>query len=349
MRNLLTFLGSDIGVDLGTSNFLIYLTGRGVVVSEPSVVAVNKKTNQVLAVGFEAKKMLGRTPAHIQVVRPLVHGVISDFEMTQEILRQYLKRIGGSKMFVNFRKAVIGVPTNLTEVERKSVEDTLTGIGVSKAYTIDEPLAAALGGRLPIDEPAANMIVDIGGGTTEIAMVSMGGTVTAKSLKIAGDKFNNDIIKFIREEFKMAIGEPTAEEVKLEIGSAIALDKKLEIPVKGRDITTGLPKEMIIKDHQVRGAISKSLDGIIEAIKEVIEISPPELAGDVLKRGVHLCGGGSLLKGIDRLISEKLMINTYILDDPLTCVVRGTGIVVENIEKYKQILNNPLKPRDIKI
>jgi rod shape-determining protein MreB len=349
MKNLFSFFGKDIGVDLGTSNSLIYLTGKGVVVNEPSIVAINNKTHQILAVGVEAKKMLGRTPAHIQVIRPLIHGVISDFEMTQEILRQYLKRASGSKMFVNFKKAVIGVPTNLTEVERKSVEDALIGIGVSKAYTIDEPLAAVLGGRLPIDEPAANMIIDIGGGTTEIAMVSMGGTVIAKSLKIAGDKFNSDIIKFIRDEFKMIIGEPTAEEVKLEIGSAIVLDKKLEMPVKGRDLTTGLPKEIIIKDHQVRMAISKSLKSIIEMIREVIEVSPPELAGDILKRGIHLCGGGSLLRGIDRLISEELMINTFILDDPLTCVVRGTGIVVENIDKYKQILNNPLKPRDIKI
>jgi len=349
MRNLFTFFGKDIGVDLGTSNSLIYLSGRGIVVSEPSIVAVNAKTNQVITVGFDAKKMLGRTPAHINVVRPLIHGVISDFEMTQEILRQYFKKVSDSKFLTNFKKAVIGVPTNLTEVERKSVEDALIGIGVSKAYTIDEPLAAALGARLPIDEPSANLIVDIGGGTTEVAMISMGGTVNAKSIKIAGDKMNEDIIKFVRDEFKMVIGEPTAEELKMEIGSAIALDKKLEMPIRGRDLTTGLPKEVIIKDHQVRAAISKSLDGIIDAIKEVIETSPPELTGDVLKRGIYLSGGGSLLRGINKLVSDELMINSYIVDDPLTCVVRGTGIVVENLEKYQQILNNPLKPRDIKI
>lgn len=349
MKNPFSFFGKDIGVDLGTTNSLIYLSGRGIVVSEPSIVAVNSKTNQVLTVGVEAKKMLGRTPGHINVIKPLIHGVISDFEMTQEILRQYLKKVSDSKFFTNFKKAVIGVPTNLTEVERKSVEDALIGIGVSQAHTIDEPLAAALGARLPIDEPSANLIVDIGGGTTEVAMISMGGTVTAKSIKIAGDKMNDDIIKFVRDEFKMVIGEPTAEELKIEIGSAIALDKKLEMPARGRDLTTGLPKEVIIKDHQVRAAISKSLAGIMEAIKEVIETSPPELTGDVLKRGIYLSGGGSLLRGIDKLISEDLTINTFIVDDPLTCVVRGTGIVVENLEKYKQILNNPLKPRDIKI
>lgn len=349
MKRLFSFFGKDIGVDLGTSNSLIYLSGRGIVVSEPSIVAINSKTNQVITVGVEAKKMLGRTPAHINVIRPLIHGVISDFEMTQEILRQYLKKISGSKILTNFRKAVIGVPTNLTEVERKSVEDALVGIGVSKAYTIDEPLAAALGARLPIEEPSANLIVDIGGGTTEVAMISMGGTVTAKSIKVAGDKMNDDIIKFIRDEFKMVIGEPTAEELKMEIGSATVLDKKLELPARGRDLTSGLPKEIIVKDHQVRAAISKSLNAILETIKEVIEISPPELTGDVLKRGIYLSGGGSLLRGIDKLISENLMINTFIVDDPLTCVVRGTGIVVENLEKYKQILNNPLKPRDIKI
>lgn len=339
----------NIGIDLGTANSLVYIAGRGIVINEPSVAAVNNKTSQLLAVGEEAKKMLGRTPAHINVIRPLVNGVISDFEMTQEMLRHFLRRAEGSKTFVNYKAAVIGVPTNLTEVERKSVEDAVVGAGVAKAYIIDEPLAAALGARLPIDEPTSNLIVDIGGGTTEIAVISMGGTVKSKSLKVAGDKLNEDIIRFIRDEFKLAIGEPTAEEIKMTIGSAIPQDQKMELAIRGRDLATGLPKEIVVKDTQIRAAISKSLRAIIEAIKEVIEISPPELVGDILKRGVYLSGGGSALKGLDQLISKELTVEARVVDDPLTCVVRGTGVAVENLDKYAQVLNNPLIPRDIKI
>lgn len=350
MRTPFGLFSKNVGIDLGTANSLIYVAGRGIVINEPSVAAVNNKTSQILAIGEEAKKMLGRTPAHINVIRPLVNGVISDFEMTQEILRYFLKRASGSQTFVNYRSAVIGVPSNLTEVERKSVEDAIIGAGVSNAYVIEEPLAAAIGARLPIDEPTANIIVDIGGGTTEIAVISMGGTVRSKSLKIAGDKLNQDIIQFIRDEFKLAIGEPTAEDLKITIGSAVPLEQKLELAIRGRDLATGLPKEVMVKDIQIRAALSKSLKGIVEAIKEVIEISPPELVGDILRQGIHLCGGGSMLKGMDVLISKELGgVEARIVDDPLTCVARGTGVAVENLEKYKQILNNPLIPKDIRI
>lgn len=343
------FFGRNIGIDFGTSNSLIYLDKRGIVINEPTIVAYNNKTSKILAVGEEAKKMMGRTPAHISVVRPLTNGVISDFEMSQEILRQFLKKISGDKAFMSYQRAVVGVPSNLTEVERKSVEDAVMGAGVFQPYIIDEPLAAALGARLPIDEPTANMIVDIGGGTTEVAIISMAGTVTAKSLKVAGDKLNDDIMRFVRDEFKLAIGEPTAEEIKLAIGSALPMNEKLEIAIRGRDMATGLPKEMLIKDSHVRSAISKSLKSIVEAIREVLEISPPELAGDILRRGIYLCGGGSLLRGIDILIARDLAVATTIAEDPLTCVVRGTGVAVENLQKYTALLENPLRPKEIKL
>ncbi len=343
------FFRKNIGIDLGTSNSLIYLDKRGIVVNEPSVVAVNVKTNQILAVGEDARKMLGRTPVHVNVIRPLVNGVISDFEMTQEILRSFLRKIDNRAMLANYHKAVIGVPSDLTEVERKSVEDVVRGAGVFQAYIVEEPLPAALGPRLPIDEPSANMIVDIGGGTTEIAIISMAGTVKARSLKVAGDKLNDDIMRFIRDEFQLAIGEPTAEELKMAIGSALPLAQKLEMTIRGRDLTTGLPKEIIVRDTQIRAAIAKSLKIIVDNIKEVIEISPPELVGDILHKGVYLCGGGSLLKGFDQLIARDLAVSVSVVDDPLTCVVRGTGIIVENLSKYLRILNSPLTPRDIKL
>ena len=269
--------------------------------------------------------------------------------MSQEILRQFLRRLSGQSAFTSYRKAVVGVPSNLTEVERKSVEDAVMGAGVFQPYIIDEPLAAALGARLPVDEPTANMIVDIGGGTTEIAVISMAGTVTAQSLKVAGDRLTDDIVRFVRDEFKLAIGEPTAEEIKLSIGSAIPLDQKLEMSVRGRDLVTGLPKEITIRDAQVRAAITKSLKQIIEAVREVLEISPPELAGDILKRGVHLCGGGSLLRGIDQLIAKELQVAATVIDDPLTCVARGTGIAVEQLAHYAPLLDNPQRPKDIKL
>lgn len=343
------FFNRNIGIDLGTTNSLIYLDKRGIVVNEPTIVAFNNKTNKILSVGREAKKMLDRTPAHINVIKPLINGVISDFEMSQEILRHFLKKLNNQNSFVSYRKAVIGVPSNLTEVERKSVEDAVMGAGVFEPYVIDEPLAAALGARLPIDEPAANMIVDIGGGTSEIAIISMGGTVTAKSLKVAGDKFTDDIIRFVREEFKLAIGEPTAEEVKISIGSAVPGEQKLEMVIRGRDLASGLPKEVVIRDTQVRAAISKSLKAVIEAIREVLETAPPELAGDILGRGINLCGGGSLLRGIDQLIAKELSVTTSIIDDPLTCVARGAGAAVENLDRYLPLLYNPLKPKEIKL
>ncbi|MBI4992080.1 MAG: rod shape-determining protein [Candidatus Harrisonbacteria bacterium] len=349
MANLSNYFSKSIGVDLGTANSLVYVAGRGIVISEPSVAAVNNKTGQVLAIGDEAKKMVGRTPAHITVIRPLINGVISDFEMTQEMLKYFFRKIGATNSLFHYHRAVIGAPSNLTEVERKSVEDAVIGAGANKAYVLEEPLAAAIGARLPIDAPTANAVIDIGGGTTEIAIISMGGIVTSKSLKLAGDKLNDDIIRFVRDEFKLAIGEPTAEEVKITIGSALPVDQKLEMAIRGRDMATGLPKEVLLKETHVRTALARSLRIMLESIREVIEATPPELVGDILKNGIHMCGGGSLLRGLDKLLEKELMVPVRIIDDPLTAVVRGCGIAVEQFDKYYQVVNNPLRPRDIKI
>jgi len=338
----------DIGIDLGTANSLIYVKNRGIILNQPSLAAINNKTNQVLAIGDEAKKMLGRTPTHISVVKPLINAVVSDFEVTKEIIRHFLKKANNNRAFNYFRVA-IGIPTNLTEVERKSVEDAALLAGAAKVYLIEEPLAAALGARLPVDEALATLIVDIGGGTTEIAVISMGGIVTAKSLKIAGDKFNEDIIRFVRDEFKLAIGEPTAEELKINIGSAVPLDERLELAIRGRDMATGLPKEVVVKASQIRAAIGRSLKLIIEAIKETIETTPPELVGDILKTGVHLCGGGSLLRGINQLVEREVSVKATVVEDPLTCVVRGTGVAIEDIKKHSRFFVTTLKPKEINI
>jgi rod shape-determining protein MreB len=342
------YFTKDIGIDLGTANSLVYAKGRGIIINEPSLAAINNKTSQVLAIGEEAKKMVGRTPAHISVIRPLVNGVISDFEMTQEIIRHFLKKANNNGLFSYFR-VVVGVPTNLTEVEKKSVEDAIVSAGAAKAYLIEEPIAAALGARLPITEPTASMIVDIGGGTTEIAVISMGGIVTSKSLKIAGDKLTDDIMKFVRDEFKLIIGEPTAEELKITIGSATPLEEKMELAVRGRDLASGLPREVVVKATQVRAAISRSLRSIVESIKETIEITPPELVGDILKEGIYLSGGGSLLRGLDQLVEKEISVKASVIEDALTCVARGTGMAAENLKKHASFFSTALRPMDIKI
>ncbi len=343
---MFNYFKKDIGIDLRTVNSLVYIKERGIVINEPSIAAVNNKTGQILAIGDDAKKMLGRTPAHISVIKPLINGVISDFEMTQEILKHFFKKVNDNKVF-NYFRAVIGIPPDLTEVERKSVEDAVINAGASKAYLIEEPIAAALGARLPIDKAVATMIVDIGGGTTDIAVISMNGTVISKSLKIAGDKFNDDIIRFIRDEYKLLIGEPTAEEIKIMVGSAIPVEERLEIPIRGRDMSTGLPREVLVKNTQIRIAISRSLRMIIDAIKDVVEKTPPELVGDIYRQGIYICGGGSLLRGIDLLIVKEITVPVTVIDDPLTVVVRGAGIIAENLEKYSQLFAMPLKPLDI--
>ncbi len=342
------YLLSDVGIDLGTTNTLVYLGKKGLIVNEPSVVAVNTKTNEILAVGEEARKMTGRTPAHINVVRPLVSGVVSDFEMTEEMLRQFLRRVNHAPL-LGFRRGVLAIPNGVTEVERKSVEDAAKNAGCSKVYLVEAPVATALGARLPILSPTASLIVDMGGGTTDIAVISMGGIVMAKTLRVAGDRLNEDIVRFIREEFRLAIGEPTAEYIKIAAGSAVPVDGRIEVSIRGRDYTTGLPREVAVKNAQVRQAIQKSLRTIVESIHEVVELTPPELVGDMLAQGICLCGGGALLRGIDTLIERETAVKVMIAEEPLTCLARGLGKIVDDFKGLRTLLDNPLKPLEIKL
>lgn len=329
---------NDIGIDLGTANTLVYLRGRGIVINEPSVVAVNQKTGRVVAVGTQAKEMLGRTPGHIIAVRPLVDGVISDFEVTEEMLSYLINKAQTHlKKFLRPR-VVIGVPSGITSVEMRAVRDAAKNAGAREVHIVEEPMAAAIGIRLPVNEPIGNMIIDIGGGTSDIAIVSLNGIVRSKNVRIAGDKFNSDIIFYIRNEFKILIGEKTAEELKIAICSVIEGNEPTESTVRGRDLITGLPREVIITDSDIREAISNSIDNIIDAIKEVLETTPPEVLSDVMQRGAFVVGGGALINGMQEILSEMLQFPVYVSDDPLTAVVRGTGIILENIDEYKEVL-----------
>lgn len=336
IKNLLV---QDIGIDLGTANTLVYVRGRGIVINEPSVVAVNKKTNQILAIGNEARKMVGRTPAHIVATRPLTKGVISDFEITEQMLRHFFDRLRESARFPFSRpRVVIGIPSGVTEVEKRAVEDASKNAGAHQVFLIEEPMAAAIGARLPVQDPTGSMVVDIGGGTTEIAVISLGGIVAFRSLRIAGDRLNEDIIRFAQEEMKLVLGERTAEEIKIAAGSAIELEEPIVAPMRGRDVLTGLPKEILVSDTHIRRALARSVHTVVDAIKATIEDTPPELVADIMSRGITLAGGGSLLRGLDRLIAQETMMPTYVTEDPLTAVVRGTGLVLENIDALHEVL-----------
>lgn len=338
-RTILNRFSHDIGVDLGTANTLIYVRGRGIVIKEPSVVAINKRTKEILAIGEEAKRMVGRTPAHIVAVRPLVDGVISDFEITEQMLRYFFDRVHREKFTLLPRpRVVIGIPHSVTEVERRAVEEGAINAGAREVYLIEEPIAAAIGARLPIQDPSGNMIVDIGGGTTEVAVMSLGGVVASRSLRIAGDEMNDDIIQYARDKFNLLLGERTAEEIKIRIGSATELKDKLEAPMRGRDLVSGLPKEIIVTDSQIREAIKKSLNAIMEGIRVTMEETPPELLADIMDKGIILAGGGALLRGLDRRIAQETQTQVHIADDPLTAVARGTGIVLEDLDSLCSVL-----------
>ncbi len=329
---------NDIGIDLGTANTLVYIPGKGVIINEPSVVAVNQKTGQVVAVGIEAKKMLGRTPGHIVAVRPLVDGVISDFEVTEEMMAYLMNKAQADNKKMFGPRVVVGVPSGVTNVETRAVRDAAHSAGAREVHIVEEPMAAAIGIRLPVHDPVGNMIIDIGGGTTDIAIISLSGIVRSKNLKIAGDRFNNDIVSYIRSELKILIGERTAERIKIEIGRVIPLEQPIELAVRGRDLVTGLPKEVVITDADVREAIGLSIETLLDAAKEVLETTPPEILSDIMQRGVHLTGGGALIGGLDELLHEHLQIPVYVADDPLTAVARGTGIILEHIEDFKDVL-----------
>ncbi|PIS07793.1 rod shape-determining protein [Candidatus Berkelbacteria bacterium CG10_big_fil_rev_8_21_14_0_10_43_13] len=329
----------DIGIDLGTANTLVYVRGKGVVIREPSVVAINKKTKEILAVGEDAKRMVGRTPSHIIAIRPLVDGVISDFEVTEAMLRYFFDKVHQMHFSLIPRpRVVIGIPHSVTEVERRAVEEGAINAGAREVYLIEEPIAAAIGARLPIQDASGSMIIDIGGGTSEVAVISLGGVVASRSLRIAGDEMNEDIIQYARDKFNLLLGERTAEDIKIKIGSVIGGREKKEAAMRGRDLVTGLPKEIIVNDEQIREAIKKSVGSIIESIKVTMEETPPELLADIMDRGIVLAGGGALLSGLDRLIASETQTKVFIADDPLTAVARGTGIVLEDIDLLADVL-----------
>ncbi|MDB5194160.1 MAG: rod shape-determining protein MreB, rod shape-determining protein MreB-related protein [Parcubacteria group bacterium] len=331
-------LSHDIGIDLGTANTLVYMRGRGIVVNEPSVVAVNQKTGQVVAIGTEAKSMLGRTPPHIVAIRPLVEGVISDFEVTEEMVSYLLERATHGSRKLWGPRVVVGVPSGITNVEIRAVRDAARNAGAGEVHIIEEPMAAAIGMRLPIMEPVGNMVIDIGGGTSDIAVISLGGVVRAKNLRIAGDRFTEDIISYVRNQFKILIGEKTAEMVKHGIGAVCPMDEPLEMAVKGRDLITGLPKEVILTDTDIREALSPSMESLIDSTRQVLESTPPEILSDIIDRGIFLAGGGALIKGLPELIELELGIPVHVAIEPLTAVARGAGIVLEDLQGFGDIL-----------
>lgn len=337
-EQLKRWMSNDIGIDLGTANTLVYLHGKGIVLNEPSVVAVNQKTGRVVAVGKDAKQMLGRTPGHIVAIRPLVDGVISDFEVTEEMITYLINKAQKNNKKLLGPRVVVGVPSGITNVETRAVRDATKNAGASEVYIVEEPMAAAVGIRLPVMEAGGNMIIDIGGGTTDIAVISLGGVVRSKNLRIAGDRLNNDIISYVRSEFKILIGEKTAENIKISIGAILPSLLPLEASIKGRDLISGLPREVVITDSDIREAISQSIHTLIDGVKEVLETTPPEILADVMHRGIFLTGGGALIKGLAEIISEYTKMTVHITPDPLTAVCRGTGIILENMEMYKDVL-----------
>ena len=341
-------LGSDIGIDLGTANTLVYLRDHGIIIDEPSVVALNQKTSRVVAVGTEAKQMLGRTPGHVIAVRPMVDGVISDFEVTEEMLAHFMNKAQRLAKKQGRPRVVIGIPSSITNVETRAVRDAAMNAGAREVFIVEEPMAAAIGIHLPVKEPVGSMIIDIGGGTTDIAIISLGGIVNSKNLKVAGDRFNSDIIAYIRDEFKILIGERTAEDVKIAIGSAIKPKEPKEAAIRGRDLLTGLPREVIVTDADIREALAPSLQVLVESTKEVLETTPPEILSDVINRGIVLVGGGALIYGLPELLAQTLKLPVLTADDPLTAVARGTGIVIEDLDGFREVLieyDNELPPR----
>lgn len=330
----------DIGIDLGTANTLVYVRGKGIVVNEPSVVAVNRKTGQVLAIGSEAKRMVGKTPGHIVATRPLVDGVISDYEVTEQMLRYFIQKVT-RRSFLPFLvrpRVLVGIPSGVTAVEKRAVVEAALGAGAHEAYLIDEPMAVAIGAELPVTDAGGNMVVDIGGGTSEIAVISLGGVVVARSLRTAGDEMNEDMIRHARDHFNLLIGERTAEEAKIAIGAAVPQDHEISTKVRGRDLVTGLPKEVVMTSEDARKALAHSIRMIVNTIKTIVEETPPELIADIMQRGIILSGGGSLIRGLDHLIADQTEMPVRRIDEPLTAVARGAGIVISDLENLKEVL-----------
>ncbi len=334
------FLASEISVDLGTANTLIYVKGRGIVLNEPSVVALDQDNREILAVGLEAKRMLGRTPGGIVAVRPLKDGVIADFEVTEKMLRDFLSRVLRHRFMPVRPKVLISVPSGITEVEKRAVRDSAESAGAKEVYLVAEPMAAAIGVGLPVETPTGNMVIDIGGGTTEIAVIALSGIVSDTSIRVGGDEFDEAIVQFLRKSYNLLIGEATAEQVKMNIGTAYASEngEEEETEVKGRDIVSGIPKTVRITSTEVREAIQEPIAAVVDAVRQALERTPPELASDIVDRGIVMTGGGALLKGLDQLLRENTSLPINVDEEPLTCVVRGMGRILDDPDKYRGVL-----------
>jgi rod shape-determining protein MreB len=342
MVSFFNMLSRDLGIDLGTANTLVHVKGKGIVLREPSVVAIQRDTGAILAVGDEAKQMIGRTPGNIIAIRPMKDGVIADFDTTQSMLKYFISRALKSRTFIKPR-VVVGVPSGVTEVEKRAVIDATLQAGAREAYLIEEPMAAAIGAGLEVNEPTGNMVVDIGGGTTEVAIISLGGIVTSKSIRIGGDEMDESIVYYIKKEYNLMIGERTAEEIKISIGSAADGQKEESVEVRGRDLVTGLPKTIRVTSEEIGAALAEPVNSIIDAIKVTLEKTPPELAADIMDRGIVLTGGGSLLSGLDKRVSKETGMPVHIAEEPLDCVAMGTGKVLEGLDIWRRALISPKK------
>ncbi len=342
--NFLSFKSKDIGIDLGTANILVTLNGKGIVLREPSVVSIDNKTGNIIATGFEAKEMVGRTPKEISAIKPLKDGVIADFTATKLLLKNLLEKV--CKRYNALRpRVLVGVPSGITEVEERAVEESIIRAGAREVYLIEEPMAAAIGAGIEIEEPSGNIVVDIGGGTTEVAVISLGGIVVSNSLRIAGDELDEDIINYVKREMNLAIGETTAEQIKKELGCAMPLMSQMTMKIKGRDLNDGLPRTDIITSDQVEKAMKESIDKIVEVVKITLEKTPPELASDIMEKGIMLTGGGALIQNLDKLISIETGMPVYVTEEPLDCVVKGTEKTLQDIEKLRKVLLNSRKRR----
>ena len=337
MANKMSFIGRDMAVDLGTANTLVYVRGKGIVLNEPSVVAINTKTGGILAVGSEAKKMIGRTPGNIVAIRPLKDGVIADFDTTEKMLRYFIQKVHKRRRFSHPR-LVVCVPSGITGVEQRAVKDAGYAAGARKVYIIEEPMAAAIGSGLPVHEPTGNMVVDIGGGTTEVAVVSLGGIVTSQSIRVGGDELDTSIIQYVKKEYSLMLGERTAEEIKMAIGSAFPTEDEPQAEIRGRDLVSGLPKTIVVSSEEIRKAIEEPVNQIVDAVKTTLDKCPPELSGDIMDRGIVIAGGGALLRGMDERLRHETGMPIHIAERPLDSVAMGSGKCVEEFEALQQVL-----------
>ena len=339
LNTILGIFSNDLAIDLGTANTCVYVKGKGIVLREPSVVAVKKNArgnNVVLAVGYDAKRMLGRTPGNIKAIRPMKDGVIADFEITEAMLRHFISKVHNSRQLVRPR-IMICVPTGITQVEKRAVKESAISAGAREVYLIEEPMAAAIGANLPIQEPTSNMVVDIGGGTTEVAVISLSGIVYSRSVRVGGDKMDDAIMAHVKRKYNMLIGESSSEEIKIKIASAYPMEPERQMEVKGRDLVTGIPQNVIITSEEVRKAISEQVESIVQAVRNALEQTPPELAADIVDRGIVLTGGGALLPGLDQLLREETSLPITVVEDPLSTVVMGTGRALDNIDILKEV------------